>query len=254
MLTNLVKNAIKFSKTGSIELGYKKKDKNLEFFVKDTGVGIPQEQKEIIFERFRQGSESTNRNYEGAGLGLAISKAYIEMLGGKIWFKSKVGQGSTFFFTIPYLNGIEEKEQLIAISEEEIHLPGKLKILVVDDDHTSRMLLKIMIKPLASVFFQAITGKEAIETCRKNPEIGLVLMDIKMTDMDGHEATRQIREFNKEVVIIAQSAHALNGEKEKAINAGCNDYISKPLNRIILIELLQKYFTDKEIESAKETD
>nr|MDA3816436.1 ATP-binding protein [Prolixibacteraceae bacterium] len=103
VLTNLVKNALKFTKTGSIEMGYEKKDKFFEFFVKDTGSGIPQEQKEFIFERFRQGSETTTRNYEGAGLGLAISKAYIDMLGGKIWLESKVGQGSTFFFTIPFV-------------------------------------------------------------------------------------------------------------------------------------------------------
>ena len=109
ILTNLVKNAIKFTGIGSIEFGYEKKGKYLEFFVKDTGIGIRQEQKEIIFERFRQGSESLTRNYEGAGLGLSISKAYVEMLGGKIWVESEVGKGSIFYFTIPYNTESEEK-------------------------------------------------------------------------------------------------------------------------------------------------
>ena len=102
ILTNLVKNAIKFTHTGSIEYGYEKKDGFLEFYVKDTGIGIRSEQKEIIFERFRQGSESLTRNYEGTGLGLSISKAYAEMLGGKIWCESEYGRGSQFFFNIPY--------------------------------------------------------------------------------------------------------------------------------------------------------
>jgi signal transduction histidine kinase len=103
ILSNLVKNAIKFTKTGSIEFGYKKKDGHLEFFVKDTGIGIPHENMNIIFERFRQGSESYSRNYEGAGLGLSISKAYVEMLDGRIWVESEEGKGSKFYFTLPVL-------------------------------------------------------------------------------------------------------------------------------------------------------
>ncbi|HKI88682.1 MAG TPA: ATP-binding protein, partial [Draconibacterium sp.] len=246
VLSNLVKNALKFTNAGSIELGYEIKDKFLEFFVKDTGSGIPQEQKEFIFERFRQGSETLTRNYEGAGLGLAISKAYVELLGGKIWIESNKEQGSTFRFTIPYLNGIEKKEQLSAITEEENKPIRKLKILVVEDDKTSRILLNFMIKPLASDLFQAVKGHEAIELCRNNPDIDLVLMDIQMPDMDGYEATCQIREFNKEVVIIAQTAFALEGDREKAIEAGCNDYISKPIDNAMLMNLIKKYFEKQE--------
>ena len=215
VLLNLVKNAVKFTQSGAIELGYEMKDKFLEFFVKDTGSGIPSEQKEIIFERFRQGSESLTRNYEGAGLGLSISKAYVDMLGGKIWTESNKKQGSTFRFTIPYINGDEIDEQPIAIAGKEILQPRKLKILVVEDDETSRMFLTIMVKPLAGNLFQAITGHEAVETCRKNPDIDLVLMDIQMPDMDGYEGTRQIRQFNKKVVIIAQTAYALPDDREK---------------------------------------
>ena len=247
VLTNLVKNAIKFTSSGSIKYGYKKKGEFFEFFVTDTGIGVSQKQKEIIFERFRQGSDSLTRNYEGAGLGLAISKAYVEMLGGEIWIESKKRKGSTFRFTIPCLDKSEEKEQLSAITEEEINQTGKLKILVVEDDETSRTLLNIMIDPLSSDFFQATTGHEAIETCRNNPDIDLVLMDIQMQEIDGYEATRQIREFNKGVVIIAQTAYALPADREKAIEAGCNDYISKPINRAVLIKILEKNLRSKNV-------
>ncbi|HKI87550.1 MAG TPA: ATP-binding protein [Draconibacterium sp.] len=242
VLTNLVKNAIKFTQTGSIELGYEVKGEFFEFYIRDSGPGIPDEQKEIIFERFRQGSESLTRNYEGSGLGLAISKAYVEMLGGKIWIESKIGQGSTFRFTIPYLNGFKENEQLHTDSEEEIRPTRKLKVLVVEDDETSQLLLGVIIKNLEFEIFQAITGIEAIEICRNNPDIDLVLMDIQMPGMNGFEATRQIREFNKEVIIIAQTAYALSEDRKKAIEAGCNNYISKPINRAILFKMVNNYF------------
>lgn len=240
VLTNLVKNALKFTPTGTIELGYELKGKFLEFYVKDSGTGITDEQKEFVFERFRQGSESVTRDYEGAGLGLSISKAFVEMLGGKIWLESKIGQGSTFRFTIPYLNGIEEYEPLQTIPGEENPPDVKLKILVVDDDETSRILLGAMIKYLNGEIFNATSGHEAVKVCRHNPGINFILMDIRMPGMNGYEATRQIREFNKEVIIIAQTAFALNGDNEKAIAAGCNNYISKPINRLELIGLINQ--------------
>ncbi|MCG6190955.1 PAS domain-containing hybrid sensor histidine kinase/response regulator [Maribellus maritimus] len=241
LLTNLVKNAIKFTKTGSIEFGYEKKGDFLEFYVKDTGPGIRDEYKEIIFERFRQGNELLSREYEGSGLGLAISKAYVEMLGGKIWVKSKLGQGSTFRFTIPYHKCNKKKELIQTVSEEKIRPNKKWKILIVDDDEPSRILLNMMIKPLEGKIFQATSGHEAIKVCRHNPGINLVLMDIRMKTMDGYEATRQIRKFNKEVVIIAQTAFALPDDREMAIQAGCNSYISKPTNRMDLMDLIHQY-------------
>ncbi len=241
ILTNLVKNALKFTQKGSIELGYGIKDKFIEFFVKDTGPGIPDEQKEFIFERFRQGSESLTRKYEGAGLGLAISKAYVEMLGGKIWIESKNEQGSTFRFTVPNTIGYQENKPLPVPEKEVINHGRKLKILLVEDDETSRTLLEINTKPFASALFKAISGKEAIEICRNQPDIHLVLMDINMSEMDGYEATRQIRKFNKDVVIIAQTAYALPGDRDKAIKAGCNDYITKPIDAMALIKMIEKH-------------
>ena len=244
VLTNLVKNALKFTQNGSIEVGYEKKDKFIEFYVKDTGVGISDEHIKIIFERFRQGSESLTRNYEGAGLGLSISKAYIEMLGGKIWVESKLGQGSCFFFTIPYDESNEEKNTIIntVISNEENFKLKKLNILIAEDDETSEKLILKTIKTLSNSILKAKTGIEAIKVCKNNPDIDLILMDIKMPEMDGYEASRQIRQFNKGIIIIAQTAYALAGEKETALAAGCNDYISKPYNQNSLKALLKKYF------------
>ena len=244
ILTNLVKNAIKFTPTGSIEFGYERKDKYLEFFVKDTGHGIREEQKKFVFERFRQGSESLSRNYEGAGLGLTISKAFVEMLGGKIWIESSVGKGSEFYFTIPYIiktNEINPAKSLVSADEAENQL-NKLKILIAEDDKLSSILLGKVVRNFSKEVIIAKNGVEAVEACCNNPDIDLILMDIKMPLMDGYEATRLIRRFNPDVVIIAQSAFALTGDQDKAIAAGCNDYLTKPIIRKDLMEHLNKYF------------
>jgi signal transduction histidine kinase len=243
ILTNLVKNAIKFTNEGSIEFGYKKKEKYLEFFVKDTGVGIPKNQMELIFERFRQGSESFDRNYEGSGLGLSITKSYVEMLEGKIWVESEEGKGSIFYFTIPNNSVLEEKNTInnAVTSKDRDILIKKLKILVVEDDEISYSLMPRTLQKISYEILHAKTGIEAIESCRNNPDIDLVLMDIRMPVMDGHKATRQIRQFNKDVIIIAQTAYAFSGDNEKAIEAGCNDYISKPINKTLLYELINKH-------------
>jgi PAS domain S-box-containing protein len=244
ILSNLVKNAIKFTSEGVIELGYKKKDNYLEFFVKDTGEGISQDQKEIVFERFRQGSESLTRNYEGAGLGLSISKAYVEMLDGKIWVESEHGKGSIFYFTIPY--NVEQKEkngnkEIVSADGEENQI-NNLKILIAEDDETSEKLITRAVKIFCNEIITISTGIEAIEACRNNPDIDLILMDIQMPEMNGYEATRQIRQFNKDVIIIAQTAYALTGDRKMAMEAGCNDYISKPIKNEELMALIQKYF------------
>ena len=243
ILTNLVRNAIKFTYEGSIEFGYEKKGEYLEFFVKDTGIGIPKYQKELIFERFRQGSESHNRGYEGSGLGLSIAKSYVEMLGGEIWVESEEGKGSTFYFTIPYNAVSEEKstiENVVSAKITEVEIK-KLKILIVEDDEISYSLLTKMLQNISYEVLHTITGVQAIEACRNNPDLDLVLMDIRMPEMDGNEATRLIRQFNKDVIIIAQTAYGFSRDKEKAIEAGCNDYISKPINKTLLFELIKKH-------------
>jgi len=255
ILTNLVRNAIKFTYEGSIEFGYilksdresdspeQSRSAELEFFVKDTGVGIPRNQHEIIFERFRQGSENHNRGYEGSGLGLSICKSYLKMLGGRIWVESKEGNGSTFYFTIPYNPVSEETSAVknVVFSENKEVQIKTLKILIVEDDEISYALLSRTIQKISKKVIHAITGVEAVEACRNNSDIDLVLMDIRMPQMDGLEATRQIRQFNKDIVIIAQTAYGFESDCKKALEAGCNDYISKPINSTLLHELIRKH-------------
>ena len=244
ILTNLVKNAIKYIERGSIEFGYTKKGEYLEFYVMDTGIGIDSDRQKAIFERFIQADISDKQALQGAGLGLSISKAYVEMLGGKLWVESEEGKGSTFYFTLPYQSETIKEN----ISKNEILPPlevapiNKLKILIVEDDETSEEFLSITVRKLGKEIINVKTGKEAVEACLDNPDIDLVLMDILMPEMDGHEATRQIRKFNKDIIIIAQTAYALEGDKEKAIAAGCNDYLSKPIKKDELLEKIEKFF------------
>ncbi len=243
ILSNLVKNAIKFTDKGSIEIGYTKKDDNLEFYVKDTGIGIHYDRQEAIFERFIQADVEDKNAYQGAGLGLSISKAYIEMMDGKIWVESEFGKGSTFYFTIPYIvksNGVQNDHKIITDVDAD-DIVKKLKVLLVEDDKVSMDFLKIIMGEV-QVLFSASNGAEAIKICKDNPDVDLILMDIKMPVMDGFEATQQIRKFNKDVVIIAQTAYGLTGDRVKALEAGCNDYVSKPIEKVKLLEIIKNNF------------
>ncbi|MBT8318334.1 MAG: PAS domain S-box protein [Lutibacter sp.] len=245
ILTNLVKNAIKYSNKGSIEFGYEKKGDYLEFYVKDTGIGIPIDRQEAIFERFIQADIGDKMARQGAGLGLSITKAYVEMLGGNIWLESEEGVGSTFYFTLPYNRKAKEKN---IPKPNEINHNTKndfknLKILIVEDDEASEILLSIYIREFSNEIINARTGVEAIEMCKKNPDVDLVLMDIQLPEMNGYETTRKIREFNKNVIIIAQTAYGLSGDREKSISAGCNDYMTKPIKKDKLESFIEKYFT-----------
>jgi PAS domain S-box-containing protein len=245
VLINLIKNAIKFTDKGSIEFGYTKKTGYLEFYVRDSGVGISPEHKEIIFERFRQGSESLNRRYEGAGLGLSISKSFVEMLEGNIWVESKPGEGSVFYFTIPWNSELNENDNKKKQPLNEVRYRNKnLKILITEDDTFSLILISNIIKDFSSNVLKANSGNQAVDLCKNNPDLDLILMDIKIPGMDGFEATRQIRHFNKNVIIIAQTAYAQTGDRHKAEEAGCNDYIAKPILKTELISLIKKYFPD----------
>ena len=243
ILTNLIKNAIKYTDKGSIEFGYVKKGKFLEFFVKDTGIGIARSKQEDIFRRFIQVNHDRCRFYEGAGLGLAITKAYVEMLGGEIWVESEQEKGSLFYFTLPYVMGINAKNEsmddveFLEIDESRL---ANLKIVVAEDEKIGRMLLKTVLHKWVKEIIYAENGLEAVEAVRKNGDIDLILMDVKMPEMDGLEATKQIRSFNKEVGIIAQTAFAMAGDKEKTLQAGCNGYISKPIKKDELFRAIKK--------------
>jgi len=253
ILTNLVKNAIKYTENGSIEVGYTLRQAQatvgepvepaeLEFYVKDTGIGISEDRQDAIFVRFIQADIEDKMARQGAGLGLSISKAYIELLGGKIWVESEEGKGSTFYFTLPYQTETIKENSVIKedFPPAEVTPINKLKILIAEDDETSEELLSITVRKLGKEIIKAKTGTKAVEACQNNPDIDLVLMDIDMPEMDGYEATRQIRDFNKDVIIIAQTAYGLKGDREKAIAAGCNDYITKPIKKDELLEKIEK--------------
>jgi len=244
ILTNLIKNAIKFSDTGTIRIGTQLKGRFLEFFVTDKGIGIPYSRQHAIFERFIQADISDKRAFQGAGLGLSISKAYAEMLGGKIWVESLEGEGATFYFSIPYKTKKELNAGVWYVDPAEVNFQEskKLKVLVVEDDEISQRLVNLAVGKISKEILNVNSGIAAVEVCRKTPDIDLILMDIKMPIMDGYETTELIRRFNKETVIIAQTAFGLSGDKEKAIAAGCNDYIAKPLNIAMLTKLIQTHF------------
>ncbi|UQD57299.1 PAS domain-containing protein [Flavobacterium sp. K5-23] len=252
VLTNLVKNAIKYTDKGKIDFGYTIKEEGVEFYIKDTGIGIPIERQAAVFDRFIQVDIANIQARQGAGLGLAIAKAFVNLLGGEIWLESQEGIGSTFFFTLPF--NTENKEympQTYRILKPEIQntlqLNTKLKILIADDDAISRKLILKSVNEFGKEIIEAKTGRQAVEKFKENPDVDLILMDVQMPEMNGYEATKLIREFNKDVIIITQSAFGLTGDREKAIVSGSNDYITKPIDKTELVILLNKYFTQYQV-------
>lgn len=251
IFTNLIKNAIKFTNKGFIVFGYERKGEYLEFYVKDTGIGIPKDKHEAIFERFIQADISDKLALQGAGLGLSITKAYVELLGGKIWVESEVENlaigkagGATFYFTIPYNTSrvIKSNAQNEMLSRKSGKLAGNLKILIAEDDEASSIYLSILVEEFSSEILTAKNGIEAVEIYKNNPDIDLILMDMQMPYLNGYEATAQIRQLDKNVVIIAQTAFTLSSDRLKVIDAGCNDYISKPISMEELTALIRNYF------------
>jgi len=256
ILINLVKNAIKYTESGSIEFGYTVNQPNypteLIFYVTDTGIGIQSDRQAVIFERFIQADVENKRAIQGAGLGLAITKAYVEMLGGIIWLESdpdshREGKGSTFYFTLPYnveTQPVKGEREIMSKSKDKAEKKKSLKVLIVEDDETSEILMTLMIRNFSREVLTAKTGAEAVEKCKQNPDIDLILMDIRLPVMDGYEATRLIRQFNEKVVIIAQTAYGLVGDKELSIAVGCNAHLSKPIDKEELDQVIQHYFKD----------
>jgi hypothetical protein len=240
ILKKLMRNAIKYSKKGRIEINVEKKGDYIEFHVKDNGIGIHEERQEAIFDRFIQADMGDKRAFEGAGLGLSISKAYVNMLGGEIWLKSKPNIGSKFYFTLPC--DIEEDDGSEIVNYELNKNEMKLKVLIVEDDKISMSFIELLLEPISSQIILAKNGEEAVRLYHENQDIDLILMDIKMPELDGYEATRQVRRMNKDVIIIAQTAYSLLGDRDKSIEVGCNDYITKPIFKDKLMTLISKYF------------
>jgi len=244
ILANLVKNAVKYTNEGAIRIGYQLTGEYLKFFVEDTGIGIPRNRQDAIFERFIQADISDKMAMQGAGLGLSITKAYVLLLGGQIWVESEENKGSVFFFTIPYKTEtkVGKSDESPELTDETIDHSVSLKILVAEDDESSQMLISHLLRKFSKEIILVKTGTETVEICRNDSEIDLVLMDMQMPGLNGYEATRQIRTFNKEVVIVAQTAYALSGDREQLIQAGCNDYISKPIEKMELLKIISRYF------------
>jgi CheY-like chemotaxis protein len=247
VLSNLIKNALKFTNEGTVEFGYLIEGDFIEFKVKDTGIGVPENRKQAIFERFVQADISHSRPYEGAGLGLSISKAFVEMLGGRIWLESIKGQGSAFFFRIPCSQTQESIEDASSVStfssigKNERTGQKRMKIMVSEDDEVNFHFVNLLLKKAGHTVIHAATGTEAIEICRQTPDIDMILMDIRLPDINGYDATREIRKFNMDIPIIALTAFAFESDREKALQSGCNDYLSKPVKKDELLETMKKF-------------
>ena len=241
IITNLLNNAIKYTPSGSIQLRCYLEGENLIFAVKDTGIGIAPEKQSIIFEHFRQADEGNTRKFGGTGLGLSISKGLIQLFEGDIWFESKLNQGSTFYFSIPFIpcdNKLhpEEKAKFLASS---IRWPDKA-ILIVEDEPLNYEFLKAILKPTGAMLIHAENGSQAVKMCN-NLEFHVILMDIRLPVMSGLEATQRIREKGINTPIIAQTAYSLKDDKQTCLDAGCTDYLTKPLKKEYLIRMIDYY-------------
>lgn len=244
ILNNLIGNAIKFTDDGFIEFGYKLKGGSIEFFVRDSGIGIAADKQKLIFERFGQVQEAISRNLSGTGLGLTISKNLVEMLGGELWVDSIPGEGSTFSFNLPLRLGSKNtpkaKLEVGDDTRQAFDLKGK-KILIVEDVDTNYFYLSSLLKKMNCEIIRANNGLKAVELAKEDTSIDLILMDIEMPVLDGYKATKEIKKFRPELPIIAQTAFAMMGERERSREAGCNDYIAKPIRKEELVSILKKY-------------
>lgn len=240
ILINLLSNAVKFTESGYIEFGYLSGESGMiQFYVKDTGVGIDPALASKVFQRFGQLNQPGIHNREGAGLGMAITKQLVELMGGQIWFDSQPGKGSTFYFTLPACQPFWMEQQ--GDFYNELFEWSNEIFLIVDDVEANYLFLRSLLKSTGALQLWAKNGEEAIRYCRSNPDISLVLMDIQMPKTDGYEATRKIKELNPGLPIIAQTAFADNESKAKAIKAGCNDFITKPINKHELLSLIDHH-------------
>ncbi len=242
ILNNLLSNALKFTHLGYIEFGYKLIENNLEFYVKDTGIGVSKDSMDIIFERFRQADDSHSRIYGGTGLGLSICKALVELMDGEIILSGNESEGSKFIFKLPY-----RKSDSVNTNPGK-NIPASVqgdwsskKILVVEDDFNNFLFIRTVLKKSGIKILRAENGADAVEISRNEPDIDLIMMDIQLPKMNGYEATREIRKFNNNICIIAQTAHAFYEDKNKCLRAGCTDYLPKPIEKDMLFAMLVKY-------------
>lgn len=238
ILSNLLDNAVKFTKEGEIRFGYEIKEDKIEFFVKDTGIGLSPDKHELIFERFRQADEGHTRKYGGTGLGLPISKGLVNILGGSIWIESILNKGSSFYFTVPYVIQDEIKDNNLANKLSSLKYNWKDKIiLIAEDDDMNFEYLRVILESTEAKIIRAVDGSQAIKMCSKF-NFDVILMDIRLPVLNGIEATRHIRDLGIKTPIIAQTAYAMNDDVKNCIEAGCNRYIAKPISKEALFKLI----------------
>lgn len=246
IFAKLVSNAIKFTNIGSISIGYKlvRAEKNYckaIFYVKDTGIGIEPKFHEVIFERFRQVEETNTRNYEGSGLGMTIAKELVEYLKGEIWIESEIEKGTTFYFSIP-IDIEERKAEITEVKAKKVRTDlSKFRILVAEDTESNFKLVEQILRKTKVEILWAKDGVEAVEFCKSSEKIDMILMDMKMPNMNGYEATQEIKKINKEIPIIAITAYALQDDESKAFTSGCDDYIAKPIRARELMDCIHKH-------------
>jgi CheY-like chemotaxis protein len=225
-----------------VEFGYNLHSELLIFYVKDTGRGIELEKQKFIFERFMQGALDNTPDHDGSGLGLAISKSFVKLFGGEIWFESEKGIGSVFYFTLQFDRGIGSTYNQDKIKFEIMDDKWKDKvILIAEDVATNYILLQKFLRKTGATLIWAKNGQEAVDECRTNNNIDLVLMDIRMPILNGIDATKQIKEININLPVIAQTAYAMDGDGERSRQAGCDDYISKPIILSEFMAMIEKY-------------
>jgi len=247
VMDNLFSNAHKYSERDTIiTVSVSVVDNMVQIEVADQGKGIPKGEVEDIFKPFATTSVKSTAGEKSTGLGLASVKKIVETHGGEIWAESEEGVGTQFFFTIPYsadLNGVENDE--VAETEKPPPEIKNLKVLIAEDSPVLFIYLNKLIESISSEVLHANNGIEVVEIYRDNPDIDLILMDIEMPKMNGYDAVKQIRELNENVLIIAQTASAIAADSERAISSGCNDYISKPINKEELMKKIAKHLNIK---------
>ncbi len=239
ILQNLLSNAIKFTESGHIKFGYILKNGYLEFYVEDTGIGIDPELHDKVFERFRQVETGFERTYGGTGLGLSIAKAYVEEMKGKIWISSKPGKGSRFIFSIPYKH-IDKKKKRTSKDKSNSYIKG-LKVLIVEDDDVNYIYLSEIMGSIKAKVLHTRNGADTLKLFKRNNQIDIVLMDIKLPDMSGYDVTGELKKIKPSVHVIAQTAYAMTGDREKALESGCDEYLAKPIRQEELLNLIMKY-------------
>jgi signal transduction histidine kinase/CheY-like chemotaxis protein/predicted hydrocarbon binding protein len=245
VLYNLLTNAIKFTTEGTVEFGAEVIDSNaIRFYVKDSGIGVMEKDHAKIFEMFGQADASSTRSHGGSGLGLTISKKIVELMGGKIWIESEPGKGSVFYFTLPY-----HPVEVADIDQRKSVIPKEVEkdcLMLVEDNIVNQRLTRLILEKSGYKVIPANNGQIAIDLYKIHPEVKLILMDVQMPVLDGLLATKAIREFEslsgkKRTPIIALTAHAMKGDKEKCLEAGCDNYLSKPIMMEVLVGTIKKY-------------